>query len=567
MLSTSRITNFGFVFKHIKIYLLALAMIFLTTAGTFAQAPNWEWAKSAGVSQNDDGNSIFTDAAGNIYATGSFDGGSITFGTTTLTSAGDYDIYIVKYSADGNVLWAKSAGGSGLDDSYGICTDDNGNIFITGFFSSENINFGSTTLFNPNSDFGYDSFFIAKYDSNGNPLWAKTADGLGNIDGNSIALDNNGNIVITGFFDSNDATFEPITLINTKALFSDIFIVKYNTDGNVVWAKSAGSNYYDNSSGISIDNNGDIFVTGYFSGTVINFDSVALTNSGGEDVFVAKFDADGNIIWANSAIGTDDDNGIGISSDNDGNVFLTGFFASETISFGAITLTGNGYDNIFVVKYDAAGSVEWAKSEGGDDNDEGMNISVDNSGNVFVVGEFESNTITFGSTTLTNSIVDYSDIFITKYDNTGNIQWATSVGHNDDDEIESVATDSFGKVYVTGSFYSKTINFGTTTLVNANNTGNSTDLFIAKLNNVNSIDEQSLHNSYIVYPNPFTNSIEIKNANNSVAEIMNVWGQQIKRIRIENSETPIDVSDLLPGIYFLRLTGKTGISVKKIIKE
>lgn len=567
MLSTSKITNLGFASKHIKIYLLALTIIFLTTAGTLAQVPNWEWAKSAGVGQNDNGNSIYTDANGNIFATGSFDGGSITFGTTTLTSSGNYDIYIVKYSADGNVLWAISAGGSGLDDSYDICTDDNGNIFITGFFRSESISFGSTTLYNPNAGFGYDCFFIAKYDSNGNALWAKTADGLGNIDGNSIALDNNGNIVITGFFDSNNATFEPITLINTKALYSDIFIVKYNTDGNVVWAKSAGSDYYDYSSGISTNSNGDIFVTGYFSGPVINFDSAALTNSGNDDVFIAKYDANGNIIWANSAIGTGDDSGAGISSDNNGNVFLTGFFASESISFGSITLTGNGYDNIFVVKYDAAGSVGWAKFAGGDYNDEGMDISVDNSGNVFVVGEFESNTITFGSTTLTNSSVDYSDIFIAKYDNTGNIQWATSVGNNDDDYIGSVATDAFGKVYVTGSFYSKNITFGTTTLVNADNTENSTDLFIAKLNNVNSIDEQSLHNSSIVYPNPCTNSIKVKNTDNSVAEIVNVWGQQIKRIQIENNETPIDVSDLLPGIYFLKLTGKTGMSVNKIIKE
>src|SRR3989338_2819744 len=146
-----------------------LSMVLLTI-NTFAQMPHWSWAKSAGGASWDLGYSVSTDASGNVYMTGRFNISTITFGTTTLTNAGDYDIFIVKYDAAGNVLWAKSAGGTSSDVGTCVSTDASGNVLMTGSFQSPAITFGTTTL----TSVGYGDIFIVKFDATGNILWAKS---------------------------------------------------------------------------------------------------------------------------------------------------------------------------------------------------------------------------------------------------------------------------------------------------------------------------------------------------------------------------------------------------------
>jgi len=126
-------------------------------AGCFAQSPNYLWVKSAGGTSVDVGNSCSTDVSGNIIAIGYFSSSTITFGTTTLTSAGSWDIFIVKYDANGTVLWAKSEGGNSDDRGYSCSTDASGNIIATGYFGSSSITFGTTTLTNAG---GYDMFIV-----------------------------------------------------------------------------------------------------------------------------------------------------------------------------------------------------------------------------------------------------------------------------------------------------------------------------------------------------------------------------------------------------------------------
>ena len=154
-----------------KLYIITLLWAFsgLSTIAN-AQAPAWQWAKSAGgASGSTNGQSISTDASGNVFVTGDFNVASITFGTTTLTRAGGADIFVVKYDASGNVLWAKSAGGTSSDYADGISTDASGNVLVTGSFASASITFGTTTLTNTLSNFP--DIFVVKYDASGNVLW------------------------------------------------------------------------------------------------------------------------------------------------------------------------------------------------------------------------------------------------------------------------------------------------------------------------------------------------------------------------------------------------------------
>ena len=443
-----------------------------------AQAPNWAWAKSAGGTWDDRGNSIATDASGNVFMTGSFSSPTITFGTTTLTNNGNNDIFIVKYDANGNALWAKSAGGADNEWGYSVATDAAGNTYITGAFASSTITFGATTLTN-SSSVGNSDIFIVKYDANGNALWAKSAGGTWDDVGNSIATDAAGNAYITGGFSSPAITFGTTTLTNSGDY--DIFIAKYDTNGNVIWAKSAGGTDADGGIGIVTDVAGNAYITGEFASSTITFGATTLTNSssvGNSDIFIVKYDANGNALWAKSAGGADYEWGCSVATDAAGNAYITGAFYSSTITFGTTSLTNYGIGNIFIAKYDSNGNVLWAKSVGGPVDDWGNSIATDASGNVFMTGSFSSPTITFGATTLTNSSsVSNYDIFIVKYDANGNVIWAKSAGGWYSAGSNSIATDAAGNAYITGTFTSPAITFGATTLTNNGNE----NIFIAKV--------------------------------------------------------------------------------------
>ena len=280
-----------------KTITILLAVLF--TANVFAQAPNWQWAKSAVGSSNDNSASVTTDVSGNVLMTGFFSSTTITFGTTILTNAGSGNMFIVKYDASGNVIWAKSAGGTGDDRAFGVATDANGNVLITGAFTSPTITFGTTTLTNAN---GFE-MFIVKYDANGNVLWAKSAGGTSSDQCKSVSVDAAGNAIIIGFFQSSAITFGTTTLTNTGV--SSTFIVKYDAAGSVLWAKYAGGSSVGFGNSGSVDASGNILVTGYFSSPTMTFGTTIITNSditgNTADLFIVKYDAAVNVLLAKSA--------------------------------------------------------------------------------------------------------------------------------------------------------------------------------------------------------------------------------------------------------------------------
>ncbi len=556
-----------------KIITILAALVI--SANSFAQAPNCLWANSSGGAGDDVGQSVATDAHGNVYVTGYFKSATMTFGTTTLTNADNTgnsnDIFVAKYDAAGTLLWAKLAGGSGNDYCNSITTDASGNVYVTGYFPSPTISFGTTTLSNVDNTGNTWDVFVVKYDATGNVLWAKRAGGNGGEVSTSIVTDASGNVYVTGFFTSASTTFGAITLTNANNLgmFWDILFVKYAPNGTVLWAKSAGGTSDDYVTSVASDVSGNVYVTGYFQSTTITFGSTTLNNAGFRDIFIVKYDTSGTVLWAKSAGVTVDDMGLSVSTDASGNIYVTGAFQSPTITFGTTTLTnadntGNSWD-MFVVKYEATGNVLWAKRAGVTGNDYGTCVATDASGNVYVTGSFDSPTITFGTNTLTN--VGYEDIFIAKYDAAGTVLWATSSGSTTYDRAYSIATDTIGNAYVTGCFDSPTITFGTNIITNA---GIGQDMFIAKYEGTGTgVDELFGIKDLSVSPNPATTAITltIPKLINANITITNLTGKQVATYNLQNTSTKtIDISQLAEGLYFVSLQSDEGVVTKKMIK-
>ena len=399
----------------------------------YDKAGNVKWAKSAGGSNDEFGSSIITDGSGNVYVTGSFGSSTITFGTIVLTNAasGTTDGFIVKYDPAGNVVWAQRAGGILNDQCGKLLVDDNGNVYMSGGFMSSSITFGTITLTNPAPGSGIP--FIVKYDPSGNALWAWVwpvgiwsrdiaIDGSGNL------------YYMGTYTSSTITFGATILTNSGSAGSSDIFIVKYDANGNVLWAKSAGGSANDVGYGIAIDGSGNVYMTGSFLSSSISFGGINLTiaKTGTEDMFIVKYDPSGTALWAKRAGGTSVNRGSDIATDGSGNVYVTGTFCNYPIIFGGKTLPNGGAWDMFIVKYDANGNVPWAKSAGGIYTERGFGITTDGSGNVFVTGDFQSYKITFGTITLTNTNgtnpSGYQDMFITKYDSNGNVPWAKCAG-------------------------------------------------------------------------------------------------------------------------------------------
>lgn len=316
--------------------------------------------------------------------------------------------------------------------------------------------------------------------SSGGTKINNTVDAYGN-EAYTITADPYGNVIAAGYFVSDKIIFDNDTLYNDSSGANDIFIVKYDNNGNVLWARSAGGAGNDCPNTVTTDQNGNVIVAGFYKSSWILFGNDTLVNSGYTDLFVLKFDPNGDPLWARSATGTAEDIAMSVSADDAGNIYMTGYSQSPTIIFGTDTLTTHGSSDVIIVKYSAGGNVIRANVYGNTMEDRGNAVAADASGNVYVGGAFKDSYIIFGLDTLfNNSANGYSDMFLTKFDSTGNIIWTRSAGAVSDERLYSIAINNSGDIYATGVFFSSTFSLGSTTLTNS--FINRADIFISKWN-------------------------------------------------------------------------------------
>lgn len=526
--------------KILTITLLAFSVQTLT-----GQIPVWNWAASGTGNGSVEGSTIATDLSGNIYVSGYFTSNTVTIGTFTLQNMGlsFNDGFLAKYDPAGNVLWAQRFGGTSNDRGTSVTTDKDGNVFLTGYFYSPTIVFGTDTLKNAGN---VGDIFIVKFDGSGNILWAKREGAVALEIPHAIHIDGNNNIIVAGRFSSNSITFGTTTLLQAGSM--DVFIVKYNSAGNILWAKGAGGGSNDEAYSLSSDPSGNIYLAGYFT-QPSNFGSVKLTSAGISDMFLVKYDPDGNVLWAKSAGGKGDDRATGLQTDALGNSYITGFFTNDSISFGQVVIPNDSIDNSFIAKYDSDGNLIWAKGIGGDC--EAKDLAIFNN-NIYVSGQFNADTLKYGSNTLI--VNGTTDFFLLNCDTNGNAKWAIkqSADGKSGESAISVTTDNFGNVIITGFFSSEPLTFGSTGL----NSERGFNMFTAKLGSgTTSIADLRIENELSIFPNPGNGWFSLTTEGTIYSiDIYSVSGAKVLNLNNINTlnNYKINLTSFSPGIYLLK---------------
>jgi hypothetical protein len=395
---------------------------------------NFLWARTFGSSSSsidEQGNGIVTDSAGNVYFTGQF-AMTVDFdpgpGVVNLNSTNPFTgAFIAKFDPSGNYIWAFQIGGNVTSTSgsgTGINIDAYSNIYATGI-ADGNIDFDAGAgVANVNCNGAY----FAKYTSTGAYVYGKAIPG-GGAKFNSIVVDQSKNVVLTGQLTTSPSDFDPgpgvVTLSGVGV--SDVCMAKYDTAGNYLWAKRLDGSGFDYSTGITVDQSGNIAITGYYENTIdldpgAGSSTYSASPSGVSDAFVAKYDTSGNFIWGFPIASTGSELCQGITSDLSGNIYVTGGFAA-TVDFdpgpSVANLTFLGGRDIYVAGYSPAGNYISAFKIGSSGYDLGFGICIGSSGFIYVTGLI-TNTADFDPGIGTANVTPTADggngdVFIAKY--------------------------------------------------------------------------------------------------------------------------------------------------------
>lgn len=391
-----------------------------------SQTVPFEWIQQFGDTSDAAFQGTALDAEGNCFVTGTYRGVG-TFGSIQQISLGESDSFVSKYSREGGLLWTRFTGGPDRNEVAGIALDARGNAFIAGTFWFTNILGTNIQIASRVVD-----AFVASYDSEGELKWAKQY-GIGGSELlESLSMDPAGNLFVAGVFNSRTTSFGGIVLSNTYqgGFLSprfDIFVAKLDPDGEVLWARSVGGLPWENQMELNpeiwVDSSGSAYLSGYSESAILQFGSLSLSNRTG--YFLAKYDSDGNAVWARTQATRFGRPAI----DRLGNFYVQSAFVTAANLDGLVISNrfnpwGSG---TYIAKYSPDWNLIWAVAGGSTENDIPRAIAVDQFENCYVTGGY-SGSWKFGSLTLPDMSA-YSALYILKLDNLGRAQWAYGAGN------------------------------------------------------------------------------------------------------------------------------------------
>lgn len=521
--------------------LFSFALIIPTTT----HAQQWNWAVDAGGGGNTDFCwGIATDSQGNAYWAGSISG-SADFGCTNISPPAIAGV-LAKYDSTGTCFWARGIT-VGFNDAwaYGIAIDAQDHIYVTGSYDG-NADFGNGITLN---SLGGDDIFLARYDVDGNCLWARRGGSSGsNDEARGIAISDDGGVFITGISGGTTIGFDGISIPNA-ANFRQIVIAKYDSTGTVQWAKaSTGNGQSKSSRAISIAND-RLYITGQIASAGASFDGLMITTTASAKLYVLACSLDGEALWAN-AYGVGDHEGMGIAADTLGNVFVSGRM------WGALHLPDDtlnsvsANNDILLMGLDTAGTYRWAMSTGSALNDVAYGIESDGQGNAYVSAQFLQ-TIDFFGTPLT--ALGGEDLLAARIANWGAVSWVKQGGGFMRDIGLCVHHSNVGSkpVYV-GGYYFGPATYGSSTIDDVLNG----DAMMVQLSDTTVVDiitelpQEEPGRNLLLFPSPAGDHITL----NATRPITQLWVASmlgdIMPLR-SDGKGALDVSTLAPGLYFL----------------
>ncbi len=536
---------------------MILTVLLMLSFDARAQTTDWKWIVGAGGELLDEATGITLDQDGNIYISGSFRNTGAFGDTSFVYEGGGSHFFISKLDKDGNWLWVRGAKSSGIYTS-AVEADDNGNLYVTGAFFRD-ITINDTTHTGP-SDLGYNSI-VAKLDMDGNWVWTRKINGELNRQITDLALDQSGNIYVTGMA-SGWLSFGDIKI---NADQRNPFVAKMDSDGNWLWARVAHCEGVASSRGIVVDSQGNSYISGHFVRELTLGEIILDPGDPIFRTFLAKLDQNGNWAWAANNEGTGTSEARGIALDGDEHVYVTGTFAGDVI-FGSHELhTAHGMNNnIFIAKTDSSGNWLWVEKAGAEGRNFGLDVFVSEESNVFLTGFFQHNNSTFGQFSL-DAAGARETIFAAKLDEHGNWLWADRAGGTlDNNHGISVIADRNENIYLTGRA-GRNASFGDYVHPGFGNAS----IFLAKLRVVDretsAESELELPAAYKLsqnYPNPFNPSTIIEfalpEAGMVTLTVHDILGRQVATIfsgemNAGNHSFQWDSGELASGVYLYRL--------------
>ena len=458
--------------------LLTIIFMVMLSAVVFGQAYPFDAVVHDGGTSTDKAYDIVVDDNGNQYVSGTFKN-TVDFGSgVSITSNGNADAFIAKYDADGNILWAKGFGGDGYNTDYtnAVAVDGDGNVITASNFGGT-IVLGTDTLVST----GNWDIVVVKYDASGNYLWSKQAYSKSKKQDKptDIKIDSQGNYVLTGYYGSNAVDtliYESLEIESHGG--RDVFVIKMSSDGTPIWGVTAGGADKEESKALGIDENDNIYITGFFSSANSVFGTTTLTNVDGYDVFVAKLNSSGDYQWAISATGTGSDIGYALEvisiggketptfgaikkvNDNSAPLLLVAGSFSDSLEYNAEQdpLESVGKKDMFVLGFDSeTGAVDIGLQFGGTEDDEAKAINfIAGSDGVWYLSGISKSDMVFPNSTITNK--GKKDVVVFRM-NQENLDWVKNYGGSSDDYLNCSTVGKDGDIYFAGTYKSTTVDF------------------------------------------------------------------------------------------------------------
>lgn len=465
-------------------YNLLFSCLFLVCNSHTQAQNNLLWGTYFGHIEQSGGNvrgeGIDTDAMGNAYIAGtasSMNGIATPTAHQFLYGGGVRDAFLAKFSANGNLLWATYYGDTGQEIGKSVKVDNVGNVYLLILSANGNSSLTTSGVHQTIPGGGNDALLV-KFNPNGTLLWSTYFGGPNGDSPQDLAIDEFNNVYIVGITNSNTgiASNGFQNSIAPGPGSQDLFLAKFDPNGSLLWATYYGGEVDENGApDVAVDCENNVYISGTTSSTSgISSNGFQNSLNGSKDAFLVKFDANGNRLWATyyggigspGIIGNSDfDEGRGITTDINGNIYLSGNTTSTS------NIADNGHDVnysppspilntgvTYLVKFDTDGNRLWGTYYG-DDGSLSASTTTDICGNVYLLGSTKeqsppSNISTGNGHQATNAGLD--DVFLVMFDSLGNRLWGTYYGGDQVDSPQEICLDNNGDVYFVGKTRSTT---------------------------------------------------------------------------------------------------------------